>query len=45
MIQPQNDFLDVTVNQNQIIMLDDSTSNIASNEEPGLTVSMVAVNA
>jgi len=45
MVKPQNDFLDVTVNQNQIILLDDSSLDTAANEQSGLTVSMVAVNA
>jgi len=45
MIKPQNEYLDVTVNFNQIILLDDSTSNSANNTKAGLSVNMVAVDA
>jgi len=45
MIKPQNDFLDVTVNFNQIILLDNSDFDIETGTESGLTVNTIAVNA
>jgi hypothetical protein len=39
----QDGFLDITVNRNQIILLDDSTSNLDSNRLPGLTVNVITV--
>lgn len=45
LVQPQNDFLDVAVNFNQIILLDDSTLDVNTGSSAGLTVSMVPINA
>jgi hypothetical protein len=39
----QDEFLDVAVNRNQIILLDESTLNIDSNRLPGLTVNVITV--
>jgi len=45
MIQPQNNYLDITVNKNQIILLDDSIINGLVNRNQGLTVTTTAINA
>jgi hypothetical protein len=39
----QDEYLDVAVTRNQIILLDDSTLNIDSNRLPGLTVNVITV--
>jgi hypothetical protein len=39
----QDEYLDVNVNRNQIILLDESTLNIDSNRLPGLTVNVITV--
>jgi hypothetical protein len=39
----QDEYLDVTVSKNQIILLDDSTLSVASNRFSGLTVNVIAV--
>lgn len=39
----QEEFLDITVNKNQIILLDDSTLNSNANRLPGLTVNTIAI--
>jgi hypothetical protein len=39
----QDEYLDITVNKNQIILLDDSSTNIDSNRLPGLTVNVISV--
>jgi len=39
----QDEYLDVTVSRNQIILLDDSTLSVASNRFSGLTVNVIAV--
>jgi len=45
MVAPQNSYLDVTVNRNQILLLDDSTSNPIVNRTKGLDVNVYPVNA
>lgn len=45
MIKPQDSFLDVTVNRNQILLLDDSTSNSLTNTNPGLTINTYGINS
>jgi hypothetical protein len=39
----QDEYLDVVVNRNEIILLDDSTSNVDSNRLPGLTVNVITI--
>jgi hypothetical protein len=39
----QDEYLDVAVSKNQIILLDDSSTNIDSNRLPGLTVNVISV--
>ena len=39
----QDEYLDVVVNKNEIILLDDSTANVDSNRLPGLTVNVITV--
>jgi len=39
----QDEYLDVAVSKNQIILLDDSSTNIDSNRLPGLTVNVITV--
>jgi len=45
MIKPQDSFLDVTVNRNQILLLDDSTSNSLTNTNPGLAINTYGINS
>lgn len=45
MVKPQNQYLDVTVNRNQLLLLDDSLLNSSVNRPQGLTVRLTAVNA
>jgi hypothetical protein len=39
----QDEYLDVNVSKNQIILLDDSSTNIDSNRLPGLTVNVISI--
>jgi hypothetical protein len=39
----QDEYLDVVVSKNEIILLDDSTANVDSNRLPGLTVNVITV--
>ena len=39
----QDEYLDITVSKNQILLLDDSTLNSSSNRNQGLTVNVISV--
>jgi hypothetical protein len=39
----QDEYLDIAVSKNQILLLDDSTLNSSSNRNQGLTVNVISV--
>ena len=45
MVTPQNSYLDIVAQKNEIILLDDSSFSSVSGRELGLTVNTIAVNA
>lgn len=44
-IKPQDNYLDVTVNRNQIILQDDSVYNINTNSENGISINTISVTS